>query len=409
MPQSFNHTIFILKYNISKEEFGIKMKKTIIVAFLVVACIFNNLIVVNAEDNVENPDILNIKSKSAILLEAQTVIYEKNADEQLKLASVTKVMTLLLTFEELSKGDITYEDEITISKHAASMGGSQCFFEEGEKQSVKDIIKCIEVASGNDAAVAMSEFIGGSEDAFVKMMNEKCKSLNMNNTNFVNACGLDADNHYSSARDISIMSRELISKYPEIYDFSGIWMDSITHVTSRGSSIFDLANTNKFLKLYDGATGLKAGYCISATATRNDITLIAVVMGAATKDDRNSDIKAMLDYGFNNCKIYNDYTVLDKDLYCNVKNGTKNKVKCVSSPNKQIVLYNCNSEDLRKEIEIPECIEAPVKTSQEIGAVKYYFNEKLIATEPIYTACDVDKSTYSYYIKKLTKFIFMKQ
>lgn len=417
MPQSSNHTFFLLKYNISKEEFGIKMKKTIIVAFLVVACILNNFIVVNAEDTGEDLDILNIKSKSAILVEAQsgTVIYEKNADEQLKLASVTKVMTLLLTFEELSKGDITYEDEITISKHAASMGGSQCFFEEGEKQSVKDIIKCIEVASGNDAAVAMSEFIGGSEDSFVKMMNEKCKSLNMNNTNFVNACGLDADNHYSSARDISIMSRELITKHPEIYDFSGIWMDSITHVTARGSSRFDLANTNKFLKLYDGATGLKtgftneAGYCISATATRNDITLIAVVMGASTKDDRNADIKAMLDYGFNNCKIYNDYTVLDKDIYCNVKNGTKNKVKCVSSPNKQIVLYNCNSEDLRKEIELPESIEAPVKSSQEIGAVKYYFNENLIATEPIYASFDVDESTYSYYIKKLTKFIFMKE
>lgn len=202
---------------------------------------------------------LDISSRSAILMEANSgkIIYEKNADEMLRPASVTKVMTLLLIFESIDEGKLSMDDIVTVSEHAASMGGSQCFFEAGEQQTVNDMIKCIEIASGNDAAVAMAEHIAGSEELFVERMNERAKELGMNNTCFKNACGLEAEGHLTCARDIAIMSRELIVNHPEIKEYSTTWMDYIIHRTKRGESRFDLANTNKFLRQYNGATGLK--------------------------------------------------------------------------------------------------------------------------------------------------------
>ena len=247
-------------------------------------------------------------------MEASTgaVLYEQDADLQKPPASVTKVMTLLLIFEAIDAGQITLTDSVTTSEHAASMGGSQVFLEAGESQTVETMIKCIAVASGNDAAVAMAEHIAGSEDAFVAKMNERAAALGMKNTHFVNCCGLDAEEHYTSARDIAIMSRELTVNHPEIFDYTTIWMENITHVTTRGSSEFGLTNTNKLIRQYEGATGLKtgstskAGFCLSATATRNDISLIAVVMGCESSKARIAASSALLDYGFSVCHLYTD-------------------------------------------------------------------------------------------------------
>ena len=295
------------------------MKKKIICAILTLIMM---LCIVCPAAYAETEDALAIQSKSVLLMELEsgTVLYEKNADEMLRPASVTKVMTLLLIFEALERGDIALDDTVVVTEHAASMGGSQCFFEAGEEQTVQDMIKCIEVASGNDAAVAMAEHLAGSEAAFVQKMNERAKELGMEHTHFDNACGLEVETHLTSARDIAIMSRQLLLYHPDILTYSTIWMDSITHKTRRGESQFDLANTNKFLNLYTGANGLKTGYtsqakyCMSATATRDGVTLIAVVMGAETKEIRNSEAMKLLDYGFAQCRPYVDTEVVPEDL-----------------------------------------------------------------------------------------------
>ena len=239
----------------------------------------------NAAVYADEPDI---QAPSAILIEASTgqVIYEKNADESLHPASITKIMTLILIFDAISSGQISLDEDVTVSEHAASMGGSQVFLEAGEKQTVETMIKCIAIASANDACVAMAEHICGSEEVFVSKMNERAAGLGMNNTHFVNCCGLDADGHMTTARDVALMSRELINKYPKIHSYSTIWMDTITHVTRRGESEFTLTNTNKLIKQYEWATGLKTGstslakFCLSATANRNGIELISVVMAS---------------------------------------------------------------------------------------------------------------------------------
>ena len=358
---------------------------------------------------------VEIKSKSAILIEASTgeVIYEKNADEKLKPASVTKVMTLLLIFEALDAGDITYEDVVTISEHAASMGGSQCFFEAGEEQSVRDMIKCIEIASGNDAAVAMAEYIAGSESAFVEMMNERASELGMINTNFVNACGLDDDNHYTCARDIGIMSRELIVNHPDIVDFSTIWMDYIIHKTGRGESRFDLANTNKFLNMYNGATGLKTGYtsqakyCMSATATRDGISLITVIMGADTKEIRNSEACKLLDYGFAKCDLYVDDNVMPSKYEVEVANGETDKVTGYCENTNEIVLIDKNVEGVEKKIVKYNNIKAPIYKDDIIGCVQYSYEGNVIDEVFIYANENVEKVTYKNTLFNMLGRIFM--
>lgn len=234
-------------------------------------------------------DSLGISAPSAVLMEASTgtVVLEKNAHEKLPPASVTKIMTLLLIFDALSQGKIRMEDTVTTSAYAASMGGSQVFLEEGETQSVETMIKCIAVASANDASVAMAEHIAGTESLFVDMMNERAEELGMNDTHFVNCCGLDTDGHLTTAYDIALMSRELIIKYPQIHTYSTIWMENITHTTKRGTEEFGLTNTNKLIRQYPYATGLKTGstsqakYCVSATAEKDGIELIAVHYGRA--------------------------------------------------------------------------------------------------------------------------------
>lgn len=258
------------------------------------------------QGNTVNTTAVTLASPSAILMEASTgtVLFEKNPDEIRSPASITKIMTLLLTFEALEKGRIKLEDEVTTSAYAKSMGGSQVFLEEGEIQTVDTLIKCITVASGNDASVAMAEYVAGSEAEFVNMMNEKAASLGMNNTHFLDCCGLSSDSaHHTTARDVAIMSRELITRYPQIYNYTKIWMEDITHVTRQGSKPFTLSSTNKLLKQYQWTTGLKTGstnaakYCFSATASKDGIDLIAVIMGAPDFKIRFSEARSLLEYG----------------------------------------------------------------------------------------------------------------
>ena len=240
------------------------------------------------------------------------MIYEKNPHEILRPASITKIMTLLLIFDALKAGQLTLQETVTVSEYAASMGGSQVFLEPGETQTVDTMIKCISVASANDACVAMAEHIAGSETEFVRRMNERAKGLGMNDTTFVNCCGLEADSHMTSAHDIALMSRELITRYPRIHDYCTIWMENITHTTAKGTSEFGLTNTNKLIRHYQYATGLKTGYtslakyCISATAQKDGMNLIAVIMAAPDAKSRNADAVTLLNYGFGQCRLYQD-------------------------------------------------------------------------------------------------------
>ena len=256
-----------------------------------------------------------IEAPSAVLLESSTgkVIFEQNARERRSPASITKIMTLLLTFEALDQGKIKLEDPVTVSAYASSMGGSQVFLAENEVQTLETMIKCIAVASGNDASVAVAEYIAGSEEAFVDQMNQKAAELGMVDTHFEDCCGLtDSDGHYTTAMDVAIMSRELTVKYPQVFEYTGIWMEDIIHETRQGSSTFTLNSTNKLLKQYQWATGLKTGstskakFCLSATATKDGIDLIAVVMGAPDYKARFKDAQTLLSYGFNVSDLYLD-------------------------------------------------------------------------------------------------------
>lgn len=368
-----------------------------------------------AADSSTDESGLDLQSRSAVLMEVKSgkIIYEKNADEQLRPASVTKVMTLLLIFEEIEKGNMSYDDIVTVTEHAASMGGSQCFFEAGEQQTVRDMIKCIEVASGNDAAVAMAEHIAGSEAAFVVMMNERAKELGMNNSHFENACGLEAEGHLTTARDIAIMSRELMANHPEIKEFSTIWMDSIIHKTARGESQFDLANTNKFLRQYTGATGLKTGYtsqakyCMVASAERNGGELIASIMGSETKEIRNSEAGKLLDYGYAKCKIYTDANVLPEDFKIEVKSGTQKYVSFNPIQQNEIVLVDGNPDAVEKEIIIHDKLEAPIYNGDSIGVVQYSYEGTLVDELIIYASEDVEKMSMGYSFRDLCARLFM--
>ena len=277
-----------------------------------------------------------ISAPGAVLMEPSTgtVLYEKNGEEQRSPASITKIMTLLLIFEALEDGQITLEEEAVTSAYAKSMGGSQVFLEEGEKQTVETLIKCIVVASGNDASVVMAEHLAGSEEEFVKRMNEKAGELGMLHTQFEDCCGLtDSEEHYTTASDVAIVSRELITRFPRILEYSSIWMENIIHRTAQGEKEFCLTNTNKLSRSYEGCVGLKTGstsvakYCVSAVAQRGEMTLLAVVMGAPDAKVRFKDAAALLDYGFGKCNLYLDENRKNPDPVP-IKGGVKAEVSC---------------------------------------------------------------------------------
>lgn len=323
-----------------------------------------------------------ISAPSAILMETSTgqVIYEKDPDSKRPPASVTKIMTLLLIFDALSEGKIRLEDEVTTSEYAASMGGSQVFLEPGETQTVDTLIKCISVASANDACVTMAEYISGSEEEFVAQMNKRADGLGMENTQFKNCNGLDTDGHLTTARDIALMSRELITKYPQIHDYCTIWMENITHTTKKGTTEFGLSNTNKLIRHYEYATGLKTGstskakFCISATAKKDDMELIAVIMAADDSKIRNKDAITLLNQGFGKCQKYTEDS-LPSVSPVTVKRGVKESVAVTQKePFSYVDTTGADLNSIERKVSIKKSIKAPVKKGDKVGSAKYYLN-----------------------------------
>lgn len=359
---------------------------------------------------------VSITAPSAILLEVSTgkVIYEKNADQVCSPASITKIMTLLLIFEALDKGEIKLDDEVITSEHAQSMGGSQVFLEAGELQTVETLIKCIAVASGNDAAAAMAEHLAGSEEAFVGRMNEKAQQLGMTNTTFEDCCGLtDSDGHHTSARDVAIMSRELVYRYPGVYRYTGIWMEDITHTTARGSSPFTLSSTNKLLKQYQWATGLKTGFtnkakfCLSATARRDDVELIAVIMAAPDSKSRFADAAALLNYGYSVSALYRDENK-DKIPDLKVTEGVQETVPLAYDSSFSYLDVDGNDvEMIQKNLLLPQSAKAPVRSGEKAGEAQYTLNGKVIGSVPILYAASVKKAVYRDYLGKILRYFLL--
>ena len=344
---------------------------------------------------------VELSAPSAILMEKETgeIVFEKNPDEQLAPASVTKIMTLLLIFDAIADGKLGLEDPVTTSEYAASMGGSQVFLEAGEAQTVDTMIKCIAVASANDACVAMAEHVCGSEEEFVGRMNERAQGLGMSNTHFVNCNGLDAEGHLTTARDIALMSRELITKYPQIRDYSMIWMEDITHNTQKGTSEFGLTNTNKLVRHYEYTTGLKTGstgnakFCISATAEKNGMELIAVIMAAENSKARTKDAIALLNYGFGKCSKFQEKEIPETPD-AKVSNGTEDKV---ATAQEEAFTYvdtaGKNLQNMERKVEMKK-LEAPVKQGDEAGIVRYFLEDQEIGTVKILTTESVEKMSY---------------
>ena len=359
-------------------------------------------ITVNAAPEVSTP--------SYIVMEASTgqVICEQDADTRRSPASITKIMTLLIIFEHLKSGRIHLEDQVTTSAYAKSMGGSQVFLEEGETQTLKTMIKCIAVASGNDASVAVAEYIAGSEGEFVKLMNEKAESLGMQNTHFEDCCGLtDSDDHYSSAKDVAIMSRELITKYPEVFDYTTIWMEDIEHKTAKGTSTFTLSSTNKLLKQYEWTTGLKTGstskarYCLSATANKDGMELIAVVMAAPDPKTRFQDAMSLLSYGYSVSQMYTDENK-DPLPAQKVEGGIEDSVNLVyEGPYSYLDTAGNNLNDIEKEISLPGSVTAPIAEGDAVGEAVYKLNGTRIGSVSILAAKGVEKAQYKDYYKKV--------
>ena len=343
---------------------------------------------------------------SAILMEASTksVIYEKAPDERRSPASITKIMTAILIFDAIEAGKISLEDEVVTSAYAKSMGGSQVYLEEGEKQTVDTLIKCIMVSSGNDASVAMAEYIAGSESGFVQMMNERAASLGMENTHFEDCCGLtDSDNHYTTARDIALMAQELITRYPQIKSYTTIWMENITHVTMQGSKEFGLANTNKLLKQYPYTTGLKTGstnkakYCVCATANKDGVELIAVIMGCTNYKDRFTEAQSLLQFGYTTCKLYQDENPPEL-MPILVKGGIDKQVPAVYKEKFSWLFVSGEDFSNMEKMLTTNELTAPIEKGEQIGTVTYRLNGKELGSIGIYAGESVREAKFFDYL-----------
>lgn len=352
---------------------------------------------------------VEVQAPSAVLMEASTgaVLYEKDADTRRAPASVTKIMTMLLIFDTLEDGKIALEDEVSTSEYAASMGGSQVFLEPGETQSVDTMLKCISVASANDACTAMAEYIAGSEEAFVKMMNERAAGLGMKNTTFQNCNGLDTEGHLTTARDIALMSRELIEKYPKIHDYCMIWMDTITHTTKKGTSEFGLSNTNKLVRQYPYATGLKTGstdeakFCVSATAEKDGMELIAVILGGENSKQRFQDATKLLNYGFGKCQVYEDNDP-PKLKPVEVQGSVKDQILCEYADTfRYLDTSGANLAGVTKKAQMKQSVKAPVKKGQKVGELVYELGEKEIGRVEILAKESCKKAEFLDYLKKV--------
>ena len=351
---------------------------------------------------------LPVEAQAALLMEKTTgqVLYAKNEHEQLEPASVTKVMTLLLAMEALDEGRIRYDDTVTVSAYAASMGGSRVFLSEGEQITVEDLFKAICVASGNDASVAMAEHIAGVTELFVEQMNARAKQLGMNDTHFVNCTGLPAEGHVTSAWDIALMSRELILHHPDIRRFTTIWMDTL-----RGGS-FQLSNTNKLIRFYDGATGLKtgstdaAGFCISATAERDGMELIAVIMKERTADKRNTDAKTLLNYGFSTYALA-EIAPQEPLAPVPVRLGAEDAVQPVLPSGSTLLVEKTKAGQLTQSVELPAEVEAPVAAGQALGTLTVRAGDEVLLELPLQAEQAVEKLSWGGMLTRLLRCAFL--
>lgn len=356
-------------------------------------------------------DALQLKSKSAVLMDAGTgtILYEKNSHEAMPPASVTKVMTLLLIYEAEAAGQFEWEEAVQVSEHAASMGGSQVFLEPGETQTATELTKCIAIASANDAAVAMAEFVAGSEEAFVERMNRKAEELGMRETHFVNACGLDVDGHETSAYDIALMSRELMTKFPEVQKYTTTWQDTIIHKTRKGESEFGLTNTNKLIKWYEGATGLKTGstgkalYCLSGTAERNGLHLIGVVMAAPDFKLRFQETMKLLDYGFANYSAEKGLPAGKEMGRIPVTKGMEDSVSAVVQEEISILLKKDIGGEWETKTELLPAMDAPVAAGEKVGELIYLLHGKEVGRTDLITAEAVEKANINTMLQRMLR------
>ena len=347
----------------------------------------------------------DVPCAAAILVDEDsgTVLYEKNADARRPIASITKVMTLLLTFEALEAGKISLDDFVPVSEHAYHMGGSQIWLEPGEKMTLNDMLKAICISSANDAAVAVAEYIGGSEPAFAEMMNVRAAELGMTNTHFVNACGLDEPEHLSTARDVAVMSREMLLHHTEVRDYCSIWMDTL-----RGGAT-QLVNTNKLLKSYSGITGLKtgttgkAGVCISASAERDGLRLIAVVLGAASGKERFQAASTLLDYGFSHFESAAAELPADAPLSLPVERGTAESMALTYTAPERCLMPKGESSTLQIALDLPQKLAAPIRAGETVGTVKISNGSAELASYPVTAAQDVDALSFTYCLRRLAE------
>ena len=360
----------------------------------------------------ENSGEQLIEAPSAVLMEKETgtVIYSRDPDTRRSPASITKIMTLILIFDAIENGKLHLDDTITTSAYAKSMGGSQVFLEEGETQKAETMVKCIVIASGNDASVAMAEHLSGTEQDFVEQMNKRAAELGMKNTHFADCCGLtESRDHYTTAYDIALMSRELITRYPQILTYSSIWMEDITHVTRKGSSRFTLTNTNKLLRSYEGCKGLKTGstsiakYCLSAVAERNGVTLIASVMAAPDPKTRFRDAASLFNYGFSKCTLYLD-EALETLPPVKVRKGMKEEAALeYAGKFRYLSTDGTKPDNIEKKRILPKQTTAPVKKGEKAGVQEYFQNGKKIGTLDILYAEPVEKVRYKDWAGRVAK------
>ena len=372
------------------------MKRRVVILIVVLLFIWNALPCAALDVNPATDRDFDVPCQAAILIDEDsgTVLYEENADESRPIASITKVMTLLLTFEALESGKVSLNDIVPVSEHAYHMGGSQIWLEPGEQLTLDEMLKAICISSANDAAVAVAEFIGGSEPAFVEQMNARAQELGMQNTTFRNACGLDEDGHLSTARDVALMSREMLLNHPEVENYCTVWMDSL-----RGGNT-QLVNTNKLLKSYSGITGLKtgttgkAGVCISASATRNDLRLIAVVLGSSSGKERFAAATSLLDYGF--AMFESALVPVPESAPQNlpVQKGEEPEVELLYTAPERCLAVKGQGNALQAEIELPQYLEAPVQKGTVVGKLNIKNGQGILQICPIVAAKSVDARSF---------------
>lgn len=361
----------------------------------IIAFILSLLLIGGIYVSAEGNNALNLSTESVILMESSTgkILYDNNCDTRLAPASITKIMSLILVMEAIEQGNFTLDTVLTCSDTAAALGGSQIWLEPGEQMNVNDLLKAVVIVSANDATVLLAEAVAGSEESFVALMNKRAKELGMNNTNFCNATGLDAENHYSTAYDVAIMASELL-KHKKITEYSTVWMDSLRNGES------ELTNTNRLVRFYEGCTGLKtgttatAGYCLAASATRNGLSLVAVVMNSPSSNDRFADAQKLLNYGFANYSYINVKPELTGEEVITVKNGVEQTVKIEAESEFCALVKKSEEKNITQSVTYAEQLEAPIEKGSVVGSITFYCGEEVIGNINIVTSESCEKMSF---------------